>query len=118
MEVLGAQIDWDYLGEISGGDSVFEHDLVQTFMDSAPALIEAYSCAVICGDMVSARHAAHTLKGSSRSIGALLFAEVCESAERSARAEDVGSCRLLQPEISAAFEALGADARGFLQRAA
>jgi HPt (histidine-containing phosphotransfer) domain-containing protein len=118
MDVIGSQIDWDYLEEISGGDSEFEQDLVKTFIDSAPGLLTAYSCALASDDSNAARHAVHTLKGSSRSIGALLFADVCENAEKAARAEDLETCRLFQPQIAAAFEALKSDAVEFLQKAA
>jgi HPt (histidine-containing phosphotransfer) domain-containing protein len=108
MDFAQDQIDREYLLEISGGDAEFERDLIATFIEAAPALLESYASAVSQGDSVTARHAAHTLKGSSRSIGATIFAKVCEEAERAARTEDIETCRTLQPQIEESFAMLKA----------
>jgi HPt (histidine-containing phosphotransfer) domain-containing protein len=106
MEVVQSQIDRDYLFEISGGDAEFERDLIQTFLEAAPALLASYATSIENNAGLGARHAAHTLKGSSRSIGATLFAEVCEEAEKAARADDLETCRQLLPKIEESYEAL------------
>ena len=84
----------------------------------SPALLASFAKASTSGDATAARHAAHTLKGSSRSIGAFLFAEVCENAEKSARTGDLEVCQLLQNQITVAYDALKVDADEFLANAA
>ncbi len=118
MELVYGQIDREYLKEISGGDVEFEQDLIHTFLESAPALIESFRSASESADSTAARHAAHTLKGSSRSVGAVAFANVCEEAEKAARAEEIEACRQLAGSIESAFEALRADGEGLLAEAA
>lgn len=118
MEFAQDQIDREYLSEISGGDVEFELDLIQTFLEAAPTLVEGYAAAVASGNCAGARHAAHTLKGSSRSIGATKFARVCEDAERAARAEDAELCKSLLPQIQASFDALKACGDHVLAQAA
>ena len=118
MEIVESQIDRDYLLEISGGDSEFERDLIQTFLEAAPALLQSYAAAIESNAGLGVRHAAHTLKGSSRSIGANVFAQVCEAAEKAARADDLATCQELLPEIEASFEALRAYGQTILAEAA
>ena len=78
-------MDWEYLSEISGGDEEFECDLVNTFLESAPGLIEELRTALESGDANTATRAAHTLKGSAKSIGANDFAEYCRLMEEGVR---------------------------------
>jgi len=118
MEPVASQIDREYLSEISGGDVEFEQDLVQTFLDVAPGLIDSFRSASGASDAQGARHAAHTLKGSSRSIGASNFAQVCEQAEKAAREEDLEACRTLVASIESAFAYLKADAENLVAQAA
>ena len=111
------QIDKEYLAEISGGDTEFEQELIQTFLEAAPALIDSYKAAVDANDLPGITHASHTLKGSSRSIGASVFAETCEKAERAARYNDLAACRALTPEIERAFSVLSDAADELLEAA-
>jgi len=115
---IDGQIDREYLSEISGGDPEFEQELIATFLDSAPGLIESYRSALIAGDAHGAVHAAHTLKGSSRSIGANEFAVSCEAAEKAARADDLDTCRSLVVSIETAFQVLSQAGLAFLAEAA
>jgi HPt (histidine-containing phosphotransfer) domain-containing protein len=118
MAFADNQIDREYLSEISGGDADFEQDLIQTFLEAAPGLIESFRLAAESNDPVRARHAAHTLKGSSRSIGATTFATVCEEGEKAAREDDMSACRVLSQSIQDAFNALHAEGEVFLSEAA
>lgn len=74
-------LDFEFLCEISGGDTEFEEDLIQTFLDTAPALQEDLANALVSQDRAKATHAAHTLKGSAQSIGANQYAEECRTLE-------------------------------------
>jgi HPt (histidine-containing phosphotransfer) domain-containing protein len=115
---LEGQIDREYLSEISGGDSDFEKELVATFLDSAPGLIHEFRSALIANDAKAAVHTTHTLKGSSRSIGANPFALTCEAAEKAAREEDLDTCRSLVVSVETAFQVLSQAGHAFLDEAA
>jgi len=118
MLSVDGQIDREYLSEISGGDPEFEKELVATFLDSAPGLIEEFRSSLQQDNAQGAVHSAHTLKGSSRSIGANVFALTCEAAEKAARANDLDTCRSLVGSVEAAYEVLSEAGQSFLAEAA
>ena len=65
----------DYLGE-----------LIATYLDSAPKLLDTLGAAIAGGDIPAIQKAAHTLKGSSASFGATTLAAHCKELEMLARA--------------------------------
>jgi signal transduction histidine kinase/CheY-like chemotaxis protein/HPt (histidine-containing phosphotransfer) domain-containing protein len=75
----------DRLDEISGGDSEFEKELLGEFLRTAPILVEDVAKAIAAGDAAAAQRAAHTLKGSSGSIGAGLLAEASRFLEETCK---------------------------------
>jgi len=64
----------DYLGE-----------LITTYLESAPQLLSTLRGALAQGDTPAVQKAAHTLKGSSASLGALQLSEHCKALELRAR---------------------------------
>jgi two-component system sensor histidine kinase EvgS len=97
-------MDMEYLTEVSGGDSDFERELICAFLEAAPSLIHSCEAAIAANDMDAVVYASHTLKGSSRSIGAKQFAFAAEEVERAARVGDIESCRKFAPQIQSAFQ--------------
>lgn len=79
------QIDLSYLREIAGDDEEFQRDVIVAYMEALPGLISELQDADRQRDLDRIRRAAHTLKGSSRSIGANPFASLCEAAEEAAK---------------------------------
>ena len=75
-------LNWDYLNEISGGDSEFIAELLNDFLNSAPALLAQIEQAIARDDAAALTRAAHTLKGSARSIGAESLAEYALALEQ------------------------------------
>jgi signal transduction histidine kinase/DNA-binding response OmpR family regulator len=75
----------EHLDEISGGDSEFERELLGEFLRTAPILVEDASKAIAARDAATAERAAHTLKGSSGSIGAGPLAEASRFLEEACR---------------------------------
>jgi PAS domain S-box-containing protein len=78
-------IDWTYLNAVSDGDRGFEDQLVQAFLTSAKSSLERLDTSIGESDFESATHAAHTLKGSSRSVGVLRIAKLAEATEAAAK---------------------------------
>lgn len=100
------ELDLEYLREVSGGDEEFEIEILQTFAESAPDLMQALDTALDACDASAVRHAAHTLKGSSRSIGGQNFAKVCEVIEHAAKQHDLEVCRANIPAAREAYARL------------
>ena len=58
-------------------------DVFTTYLEDAPERLETMSAAVAEGNLSELRDAAHALKGSSRTVGALELGRLCEDVERS-----------------------------------
>lgn len=64
-----------------GRDEVFR-DVLLTFLEDAPLRLDSIAAAVVLADAAAIRRAAHALKGSCRTVGALDVAELCATLER------------------------------------
>jgi len=107
MSHLGpAPIDHAYLARFTLGNLELEQEVLDLFAQSAPAYVESLKGA----DSLRAwREAAHTLKGSARSVGARAVAALAEQAEQLEGAGD--------PAAGAVVEALSAsvdDVRAYI----
>jgi signal transduction histidine kinase/CheY-like chemotaxis protein len=83
-----APVDRSVLAEISGGDAAVERDIFLDFRrvnDEDAALLKQ---AVTQSDIPQVARASHRIKGSSKMIGALALAGVCERIEHASRAND------------------------------
>jgi len=75
--------------ETVGGDRDFLAELVETYRADCPLLFAELRAAVAAGDSPAARRAAHTLKSTSASMGALGLAAQCREIEAAAAAGDL-----------------------------
>ncbi|MEZ0327328.1 MAG: PAS domain-containing protein [Fimbriimonas sp.] len=107
----GGRIDRAYLTEISGGDTEFESELLQVYLCSAPPIVHDLRSAVLQQDMDAVYSNAHTLKGSSRSIGANHFAELCERLELASREHNTATIESELRQLEREFEDLLHDIR-------
>jgi len=62
-------------------------------------------------DLSAVRHASHTLKSSSASIGAVKFSALCADIESMARANDVRDPRALAEQVRSQFTQVMTDVR-------
>lgn len=77
-----AQIDrtvFDELKTVSGSDFIGE--LIATFLDDAPKLIEELRRALQSGNAESFRRAAHSLKSNGATFGAMQFSQLARDLE-------------------------------------
>ncbi|MEI6428352.1 MAG: response regulator [Pseudanabaena sp. ELA607] len=91
-------IDWDYLHTISGNDLEFEKDLLQTFVESVPDILDALTLAIESADILQIIAQAHLLKGSSASTGIQFIAQLAaaiESAGKKIRVRHPNNASLL-----------------------
>ena len=87
------------LEDSAGAD--FVRELVQTFLEEAPAMLQALQAALATGDAEAFRRNAHSLKSNSLTFGALALGA-------QARALELGGLPAAQA-ASAALDALGTE---------
>ena len=75
--------------ETVGGDREFLAELVDTYLVDSPGLFAELRSAIATDDAAAARRAAHTLKSTSASFGALDLAAQCREIEAAAAAGDL-----------------------------
>jgi len=81
-DASAAQFNARQLSEISGGDGEFEREIAREYLMQTAGLIDVMARALLAGDLEALRRAAHTLKGSSRTIGAEGIAVAAAELER------------------------------------
>ncbi len=79
-------VDIAMLLDTIGGDTELLGELAQDFLDVADEQLAALEEAVNSGEAGMAREAAHSLKGSSATLGANRLSVMCADLERQARA--------------------------------
>lgn len=87
------------------GDNEFLRDLIDTYLEEAPRLLDNIQHAIDHHDAEAMKNAAHTLKSTSATFGARDLAALCQEIETLGRAGDTNG-RALQraADISALFE--------------
>lgn len=78
-------LDWEHLHEISGGDTEFERDLLQLFLEDTQTHVEAVKQAIANQDVVLAERSAHHIKGASANVGMAELAQIAAELEQQAK---------------------------------
>lgn len=73
--------DVDHLRSTIGNDADFERMLLDEFLSQSADILSRMAGMLAAGDPAGVRAAAHELKGSSRTIGALALGEQCQILE-------------------------------------
>lgn len=107
-----ASIDAAVLGEFREMMGEDAGELIDLFLADAPALVSDLKQALAQDDPEALRRAAHTLKSSSATFGALVLSEMCREVEEIGRS---GAVNGVGPQI-AAIEAEFEAARAALKR--
>jgi histidine phosphotransfer protein HptB len=100
----------DKLREIVGGEEADLAELVASFLEEGPMLVERLTIAQRSGDLAGTRRPAHSLKSNARDMGATGLSELCAKLEAQCIAGDLP----LAPEIEAtriAFDIAAAELR-------
>lgn len=79
--MISTALNLAHLREVSDGDIEFERELICAFLESASGLVHELSGP-------GAIRAAHTLKGSARSVGAVRVAELAADFEKRLQSGD------------------------------
>ena len=90
-----------------GGDELVE-ELIQTFLEDAPAHLRALREAVRGGEAPGVRRLAHALKGSCGSMGTTEMARLSETLERAGASGDLSGAEELLGRLEEEFGRVGA----------
>jgi HPt (histidine-containing phosphotransfer) domain-containing protein len=74
------------LKETVGNDPADLIEIIVSFLEEAPSLLEQMAKASDSGDMSSLQRGAHSLKSNARDFGAVSLAELCQTMEEDLRA--------------------------------
>ena len=96
-------INREFLSNMCDDDVEFETELLEAFLEASPGVLEQMRAGVDSSDADVVRAAAHTLKGSSRAIGANHVGEVCETLEIKAREADLDGTAELLEQVEARY---------------
>jgi HPt (histidine-containing phosphotransfer) domain-containing protein len=79
-------VDDEAVGRIRaiGGDLLVEQ-MIELFVIDVPARLERLRCAVAAGDRTAVARAAHSIRGSAATLGALAVARLCTELELAAK---------------------------------
>ena len=93
---------------LSVGDE-FAAELVDTFLQEAPAILAQLRAAMGAGDADGYRRAAHSLKGNGNTFGALEFASVAGAIEQRGITGDAAADTSMVDALDTAYIAVAAD---------
>jgi HPt (histidine-containing phosphotransfer) domain-containing protein len=82
-------------------------EVIETFLSDAPKQIEAIERGVATGDSKLLDRAAHTLKATSATVGAMILSAICKELESLGRAGDTAAAGASLPRMQEAYAAAG-----------
>lgn len=94
-------IDWDYLSQLSGGDTEFEQELLLTFVEDAQMHLSAAKAALAEQDVEQIKREAHHLKGSGGNVGAVTIQGLATQLEQQAKNNDLSEAGSFIEKIEA-----------------
>ena len=103
--VLDMSVVEELLSLVDDGDPELFIDLIQMFLDDGPCKVRAITEGLEEGDLDKVERAAHSLKGSSGNLGAILLQETCDRMQLASRKGQVDAVRLLTPAVTANYAA-------------
>ena len=99
-------LDLDVLRELVGDDADTIHALLGDYLASAAAELEKIAAGIAGKDSQAVAFAAHKLKSSSRSVGAVGFGELCARLEAAGKASDTAAMADLRAEFASEWDAV------------
>jgi CheY-like chemotaxis protein len=103
-----APAQWDRLAlQVYVGDQIErQHKLLTTYLKSAAQSVHAARLAIDAEDWSAAAAQGHKLKSSSRCVGAMQLACLCESLEHAGKSGNAEVCRTLEAQVQVDFVVL------------
>ena len=98
------------LRQMSGAD--FINELVDTFLEDAPRLIDELKSALLANDADSFRRAAHSLKSNGATFGAQHLSELAKQLEMLGRENRLGDTGDRLQTLERTYQAAAAELKG------
>jgi len=119
VRAVAASADFDLsaASEAAGGNPDTLREIVDAFLEQAPALLECMREAVAAGDATALRHAAHTLKGAAAIFDADDTVSAARAVEEKAHAGEIASADELSAVEKATLELTAAIRRSVTSQA-
>ena len=99
-------VDTSVLKALVGDEQTVMRELLHDFKSSAAKSAVELRVACETGEPAQARSAAHKLKSSARSVGAMKLAEICAQLEHSGKKDRLSEVRRLLPEFETELRAV------------
>ena len=108
-DIVVPEVDVAALREVTGGDTDFERELIETFISSGDKCLAEILAAFQLSDYETIGKRAHALKGASANIHASSLSATASSLELAARANSVGEIDELVQELTDKLHAVNAE---------
>ena len=82
----------------------FLEDTVEMYLEDSPTLWQGVQGAIADGDINKLKTAAHSLKGTSGTMGAMVLYDICQELEDRAKAEDLAGATDLLEKVGQQYE--------------
>lgn len=109
-EENGTAVDWSVLDALKAlqrpGKPDLRAQLMTVYLNSSPPLMDGIRTAVGNGDAQALADAAHALKSSSMSVGAIRFGQRCAELEKLGKTSDMERASHLVSQADALFSAV------------
>lgn len=105
----------DTLLDMIGGDAAALSELIESFLDEGPGLIDRIERAAAGGDAEALRQAAHTMKSSAADFGATELSRLCREMETLGRAGRADGATTLSLQAAASWQAAAVALRGYMK---
>ena len=94
-------------------DAEFVNELIEAYLDDSPNLINEMKTALQQNDHTTFRRAAHTLKSSSASLGAMSLSEISKELEMIGKSEDLNQVDGKLDQLISIFEQVEHELKAF-----
>ena len=97
-------VDFTRIQETSDGDSEFEIELIEMYLEDAKEHLDNIAGQVESGALEALKRTAHTLKGSSANIGAIQMQQVSLQIEGAVDEKNMDLISSLKPSLQQAYQ--------------
>jgi PAS domain S-box-containing protein len=101
---LSELLDIERLQQICGGDTEFQEELMQAFVEDAQTYIEEAKIAVSLGDCKALSRHAHQIKGGSSTVAVYLMPDIAQRLETQAQLEQLEGAAEMVAELEAIMQ--------------
>ncbi len=104
---------FEELRQMSGPD--FIDELVDTYLEDAPRLVQEMEAALEAKDAEAFRRAAHSLKSNSATFGAMRLSNLAKELEKLAKENKLEAAARLLPGVQPALDSVAEELKGLRQ---